>query len=359
MAAADRVGDLERLAGSGELGRARPRERLVAEHARAAEVPDRLEGDVDGARVDQRADRAHLLDRHHGHAVDDFGGGDDRVAAAALGLEQRGVGAAPQRARLAVLGRGGAEADAGAHARQAALDLGADARERDVGLGLARVGEQQRELVAAEAERAVAGAALPQQRGELAQQAVAVLVAVAVVLELEVVDVEQRERHRRAVARGLADGARELVLERAVVVEVGEPVAARPLQRRAVERADAAPAQHVEERQRDQQAQQHEHAEAGAERGDARRQRVARAVLREHDVAAEQPQPLACRRGGAVAGGRAGDRPARARDLAQQRVRALGPDLAGDRRGEHGAVLVDHDDVERVGALGQRRRAAR
>ena len=56
------------------------------------------------------------------------------------------------------------------------------------------MGEQQRELVAAEAERAVAGARVAQQLGELAQQAVAVLVAVAVVLELEVVDVEQRER---------------------------------------------------------------------------------------------------------------------------------------------------------------------
>ena len=55
-------------------------------------------------------------------------------------------------------------------------------------------GEQERELVAAEAEGAVAGALLAQQLGELAQQAVAVLVAVAVVLELEVVDVEQRER---------------------------------------------------------------------------------------------------------------------------------------------------------------------
>ena len=104
VAAADRVGDLERLAGTGELRRARPRERLVAEHARAAEVPDRLEGDVDGARVDQRAHRAHLLDRDDRDAVDDLGGGDDRVAAAALGLEQRRVGTAPERAGLAVVG---------------------------------------------------------------------------------------------------------------------------------------------------------------------------------------------------------------------------------------------------------------
>ena len=69
-----------------------------------------------------------------------------------------------------------------------------------------------------------------------------------------------------AVARGLADRAGELVLERAVVVEVGQAVAARALQRRAVEHADAAAAEHVEERQRDQQAEQHEQREAVAER---------------------------------------------------------------------------------------------
>ena len=353
VAAADRVGDLERLARARQLERAHARERLVAEDARAAEVPDRLELDVDGAGVDQRAHRADLLDRDDGDAVDDLGGGHDGVAAAALGLEQRGVRAAPQRARLAVLGRDRAEPDAGRHARQAALDLGPDAGERDVGLGLVGVGEQEGELVAAEAEGAVAGAAVAQQRGELAQQAVAVLVAVAVVLELEVVDVEQRERDRRAVARGLPDGARELVLERAVVVEVGEPVAARALQGGAVERADAAAAEHVEQRQRDQQAQQHEQAEPPAERGDARGERVARAVLGEHDVAAEQRQRLHV--GVAVlAVGRAGDRLPGARDPVQERVGAVRPDLAGDRRREHGAVLVDDHDVDRVGALGQR-----
>ena len=95
--------------------------------------------------------------------------------------------------------------------------------------------EQDGELVAAEAEGAVTGALLAQQLGELAQQAVAVLVAVAVVLELEVVDVEQRERDVAVVARGLADRARELVLEGAVVVEVGQAVAAGALQRGAVE----------------------------------------------------------------------------------------------------------------------------
>jgi hypothetical protein len=218
--------------------------------------------------------------------------------------------------------------------------------------------EQQRELVATEAERAVAGAALAQQRRELAQQPVAVLVAVAVVLELEVVDVEQRERHRRAVARALADGARQLVLEGAMVVEVGEPVAACALQRRAVERADAAAAEHIEERQRDQQAQEREQADAAAERRDARGQRLARAVLGEDEIAVEQPQPLDV--GVAVSAiGHAGDRATRAGDLAQQRVLAVGPDLAGERRGEHRALLVGYDDVIRVGALGQRRQQLR
>ena len=62
----------------------------------------------------------------------------------------------------------------------------------------------------------------------------------------------------RAVARRLADRARELVLEGAMVVEVGQAVAAGALEGRAVESADAAAAEHVEQRQRDQQAQQHE-----------------------------------------------------------------------------------------------------
>ena len=327
-------------------------ERLVAEHAGAAEVPDRLEGDVDRADVDQRAHDADLLDRHDRHAVGHLGRGDDGVAAAALGLEQGGVGAAPQRARLAVVGARGAEADARGDARQARLDRGADALERDVGVALVGVGEQQRELVAAEAERAVAGARIAQQVGELAQQAITVLVAVAVVLELEVVDVEQRERDRRAVARGLADGPRELVLEGAVVVEVGQPVAARALQRGAVEHVDAAAAEHVEERQRDQQAEQHEQPEAVAERRDAGLQRLARAVLGEHDVATEQPH----RRDvgvAPVARGGAGDRAPGARDLEQQRILPLRADLTGDRGGEHAAGLDDHH-VERRRAGGDR-----
>ena len=166
--------------------------------------------------------------------------------------------------------------------------VGADALERDVGVALARVREQQRELVAPEPERAVAGARVAQQLGELAQQAVAVLVAVAVVLELEVVDVEQRERDRGAVAQRLPDRAGELVLEGTMVVEVGQPVAARALQGGAVEHADAPAAEQVEERQRDQQAQHHEQPEAVAERRDARLQRLAGAVLGEHDVAVEQ-----------------------------------------------------------------------
>ena len=54
-----------------------------------------------------------------------------------------------------------------------------------------------------------------------------------------------------------------------MVVEVGEPVAAGTLQSGAIERADPAAAEHVEQRKRDQEAEEHEHAEAVAERGDA------------------------------------------------------------------------------------------
>ena len=60
-----------------------------------------------------------------------------------------------------------------------------------------------------------------------------------------------------------------------------------------------------------------------------------------------------------LAVGHAGDRTPGARDLAQQRVGAVGPDLAGDRRGEHRALLVGHHDVVRVGPLGQRRQQLR
>ena len=84
----------------------------------------------------------------------------------------------------------------------------------------------------------------------------------------------------------LADRARELVLEGAVVVEVGQPVAPGALQRGAVQHADAAAAEQVEQRQRDQQAEEHEQAEAVAEGGDAGLQRVARAVLGEQHVGA-------------------------------------------------------------------------
>ena len=231
------------------------------------------------------------------------------------------------------------------------LDRRADALERDVGVALARVREQQRELVAPEPERAVAGARIAQQLGELAQQAVAVLVAVAVVLELEVVDVEQRERDRRAVAQRLPDRTGELVLEGTMVVEVGQPVTARALQGGAVEHADAPAAEQVEERQRDQQAQHHEQPEAVAERCDARLQRLAGAVLGEHDVAVEQLERDDVGVGRAVAGQDAGDRPLRAGDLADQRIAARRADLAGGRRGEHGAVLLDHDNVDRVRAL--------
>ena len=210
-----------------------------------------------------------------------------------------------------------------------------------------------RELVAAEAEGAVAGALLAQQLGELAQQAVAVLVAVAVVLELEVVDVEQRERHGAGVARRLADRAGELVLEGAVVVEIGEAVTARALEGGAVEHADAAAAEHVEQRQRDQQAEQHEEPEAVAEGGDAGAQRLAVAVLGEQDVAAEQVHR--CDVGVAVvARGHAGDRLVRARDLRNQWVFAQDADLAGDRGDQHGAVGLQDGDIPGVGPLGDR-----
>jgi hypothetical protein len=138
-----------------------------------------------------------------------------------------------------------------------------------------------------------------------------------------------------------------------VVVEVGQAVAAGALQRGAVEHADAAAAEHVEQRQRDQQAEQDEEAEAVAEGGDAGLQRVARAVLGEQHAPPEQ----AHRRdvGVALVADRlALDRLAGARGLAQQRVGADDADLAGDRRGQHAAVDVEHRHVLGVGPLRDR-----
>ena len=91
----------------------------------------------------------------------------------------------------------------------------------DVGLR-----QQDRELVAADAEGAVRPAQLAGQRsGERDQAAVARAVAALVVDPLEVIEIDHREGQRRAVPSGDHPLALELLLEPTVVAEAGQRVA--------------------------------------------------------------------------------------------------------------------------------------
>ena len=75
------------------------------------------------------------------------------------------------------------------------------------------------------------GGRTSQHAGEHPQDRVALRVPVTLVDELEVVDVEHDQRERVVVARGGGHRVRELVLEGALVGQVGEPVAGRALRR--------------------------------------------------------------------------------------------------------------------------------
>ena len=84
------------------------------------------------------------------------------------------------------------------------------------------------ELVAADAERLLAGAALLGQRArELPQDAVARRVALVVVQALEVVEVAEEQRDLARSRVGAQESAVEVLLEGAMVAELGQRVAAR------------------------------------------------------------------------------------------------------------------------------------
>ena len=135
--------------------RPRPRERLDAEQRARAEVPDRLERGADVLGGEQAVQGADLLGAGDRDAVADVVEVHDRRAAVALGLVERGVGLGEQRSR-SWPGRSTLRADAGRdpRPRSAAARRRATAR-APVGAGAA---EDQRELVAADAVGAVAGA---------------------------------------------------------------------------------------------------------------------------------------------------------------------------------------------------------
>ena len=98
------------------------------------------------------------------------------------------------------------------------------------------VGEQHRELVAAEPRGRVAGSEQAfEPAGHGAQQCVAGGVAEAVVDGLEVVQVEQQDRHREAVAAPPAQGVRDAVGEERAVGQPGELVVERLVGQRELE----------------------------------------------------------------------------------------------------------------------------
>ncbi len=175
----------------------------------------------------------HLLEgapracRHRGRAAGDQAlvGKRDAVLAEALGLVERRVGGLQQVTQVAAVAGPAGDAErqrqppaAQVDAGEAALQAPADGAR----IGLRGLGQQQRELLAADAEDAVGRShAPPQERTDVAQRIVAGHVPARVVELLEVVDVGQDEGEARRA--GGHEPAHRLV-EAAVVGEPGEGV---------------------------------------------------------------------------------------------------------------------------------------
>src|ERR687888_184430 len=153
--------------------------------------------------------------------------GDRRVLARALRGDEREVGLADELLLRGRIGRKGRDSR-GQRGPDEVLRGGAadPVRELDAGRGLAV--DDDGELVAADAERLLPGAALLGQRArELAQDAIAGRVALVVVQALEVVEVEEEERDVARARVGALERGVEVLLEGAVVAELGERVAPR------------------------------------------------------------------------------------------------------------------------------------
>ena len=219
------------LAGQRPDGRAVVRQRL-AQHAQ------QCTGDVGGPlrrreRARERLQMAHLLERapgarrHRRRAASDQAlvGERDAVLAEPLGLVQRGVGRLQQVAQIGAVARPARDPErerqppaAQVDGREAALEAAADGAR----VGLRRLGEQQRELLAADPEHAVGRAhAAAQQHAHLAQRVVARDMAARVVELLEVVDVGE---HEREAGRARRHQAAHRLVEAAVVGETRERV---------------------------------------------------------------------------------------------------------------------------------------
>ena len=211
--------------------------------------------------VDQRADGFLLLGGGHDHALADVVEVRAAVAALALGLIQRGVGLGAQRVGV-LAGPQGAHADA--HLDAGVGEAAAQpARQRAGAIGVG-VRQQQRELVAPDPVGAIPGPGLAQHLGHAPEHRVAVRMPVMVVDELEVIDIQHDQCQGILIARRGGDGLGELVLEGALVGQVGQPVARGALQSPAMVAQQRSPTDHVEDgaaaEQREQPDQQEHHA---------------------------------------------------------------------------------------------------
>ena len=240
--ASGRRGRREELAGVAEgRGRRRPDEALEAEHATVAQVDDGL---VDGR---QRASPDDVADGRDGTLV---GGGvgclvtigvvdRHRAAAVALAAIERGIGLAEELAAVDGQewhGRDAAREGDGALARRWPQAEVAQPVGRHEGVRGLRVGQDDGELVAADAEGAVAVAqGVADAVGHADEEAVAGGMAFAVVDDLEVVEVDEQQRDRHLVASVELQLAVQLLLEGAMVAEAGETVVQRVLAGLAVE----------------------------------------------------------------------------------------------------------------------------
>jgi len=158
---------------------------------------------------------------------------DRAIAPAALGFVQRSVGEVvragdeigPRQVDVA-------DADGRTHQRRAQFFLQtSDRRGGGFRIGF---GENQGKLVAADAVAAVLGAQPAHPFADLRQHGVAVRVSALVVNLLEVIDVDERQRQRMIVSRGAGALAGEVLVERALIAELGEIVG----QRRGRQRLD-------------------------------------------------------------------------------------------------------------------------
>ena len=98
----------------------------------------------------------------------------------------------------------------------------------DLGVGRGAARQQERELVAADPIAAVSAPQVrPDDLADRAEHLVACSVAAPIVRLLEIVDVDHEQRQRRVLLLGLEDLVVELLLERPVVAQAGQPVAER------------------------------------------------------------------------------------------------------------------------------------